>query len=418
MLSEYEAQQDVVVIGAGIIGLSIAHYLVSEGRKVLIVDRKGVALETSQQNAGALGFSDIFPLASPRIMANAVRWLLDPLGPLAIRPSYALHILPWLIRFGSASRSKTFQANTKVIAGLMTLARREFHVMMSKINGSSMIRRDGSLQVYEGETEFQDSLPQWNARSALGISYEHVHGERLQELQPGLSGRIVSATYIPQWETVSDPYDVARAIFQHNKDVGAGFLVDEVASIVPLQEGVLVHFRSGKVISAKHVVVAAGAWSRALATSLGDHIPLDTERGYNTTLPLQAFELKRQIIFGRHGFVATPLANGIRIGGAVEFGGLHLPPNFKRSSAMLAKACQLLPNLKTEGGQQWMGYRPSLPDSLPVIGRSRASRSVIYAFGHGHLGLTQSAATGRLVCDLILSRPSQLPLNPFDPNRF
>jgi D-amino-acid dehydrogenase len=418
MLAESEAQQDVVVIGAGIIGLSVAHYLLSAGRNVLMVDRKGVALETSQQNAGALAFSDIFPLASPHIVANAVRWLFDPLGPLAIRPSYAHHILPWLIRFGSASRPKTFQANTVVIAGLMTLARREFHSMMGKINGSSMIRRDGSLQVYEDETEFQQSLPQWNARSALGISYEHVRDERLQELQPGLSDRIVAATYIPHWETVSDPYDVARAIFQHNKDAGAVFLVDEVTSIAPSQDLVLVHFKSGKVISAKHVVIASGAWSRSLAMSLGDHIPLDTERGYNTTLPLQAFELKRQIIFGRHGFVATPLANGIRIGGAVEFGGLHLPANFKRSSAMLAKAAQLMPTLNTAGGQQWMGYRPSLPDSLPVIGRSKASRSVIYAFGHGHLGLTQSAATGRLVCDLILSRPSQLPLNPFDPRRF
>jgi D-amino-acid dehydrogenase len=418
MLPYSEAQQDVVVIGAGIIGLSVAHYLVSEGCKVLIVDRKGVAQETSHQNAGALAFSDIFPLASPRIMANAARWLLDPLGPLAIRPSYAHRILPWLIRFGNASRSKTFQTNTNVIADLMALARKEFHAMMRQIKGSSMIRQDGCLQVYEGKAEFQDSLPQWNARSALGISFEHVRGERLQELQPGLSNKIVSATYVPQWETVSDPFDVARAIFQHSKNLGVGFLIDDVASIVPFEQGALVHLKSGKVISAKHVVVAAGAWSKNLAAGLGDKIPLDTERGYNTTLPLQDFDLKRQIIFGHHGFVATPLASGIRIGGAVEFGGLHLPPNFKRSSAMLAKAAQLLPNLKTEGGKQWMGYRPSLPDSLPVIGRSKASRSVIYAFGHGHLGLTQSAATGRLVCDLILSRPSQLYLNPFDANRF
>ena len=199
---------------------------------------------------------------------------------------------------------------------------------------------------------------------------------------------------------------------------GAQLFQDDAVSIAPDQEGASVYLKSGKTISAKKVVIATGAWSRHFAAALGDKIPLETERGYNTTLPAQAFELKRQIIFRRHGFVATPLVGGIRIGGAVEFGGLELPPNFKRSSAMLTKACQLLPNLKSEGGQYWMGYRPSLPDSLPVIGPSRALPCVVYAFGHGHLGLTQSAATGRLVRDFLLSRPSPISLVPFRATRF
>jgi D-amino-acid dehydrogenase len=351
-------------------------------------------------------------------MANAPRWLLDPLGPLAIRPSYALQILPWLVRFGIASRPSTFTANTKVIAGLMTLARSEFRSMMDEIDASSMIRHDGSLQVYESEAEFNASLPQWNLRAEQGIAFEHVRGDRLAELQPGLSNKIIAATFVPEWETVSDPYDVACAIFANSKAAGAEFLKDEVTVLTPGDGQNVLNLKSGKTLSAKNIVVAAGAWSRSLAASLGDQIPLDTERGYNTTLPLQDFQLKRQIIFGRHGFVATPLAHGIRIGGAVEFGGLHLPPNFKRSSAMLAKAAQLLPALKTEGGRQWMGYRPSLPDSLPVIGHSKATRSVVYAFGHGHLGLTQSAATSRLVRDMILVQPDVLSLHPFRANRF
>jgi D-amino-acid dehydrogenase len=411
-------QHDVIVIGAGIIGVATALYLQLAGKKVLVIDRKGVAEETSQQNAGALAFSDIFPLASPRIMANAPRWLLDPLGPLAIRPSYILQILPWLLRFGLSSRPSTFESNTRVIAGLMNLARSEFHRMMDKIGASSMIRHDGSLQVYESEAELNSSIPQWNMRADLGISFEHVRNDRLRELQPGLSDKIVAATFVPQWETVSDPYDVACIIFENARAAGCEFLKDEVVALAPGDGQNTVRLKSGKTLSAQHVVVASGAWSRGLAASLGDRIPLDTERGYNTTLPLQQFELKRQIIFGRHGFVATPLAHGIRIGGAVEFGGLHLPPNFKRSSAMLAKAAQLLPSLQIEGGRQWMGYRPSLPDSLPVIGPSKATRSVIYAFGHGHLGLTQSAATGRLVRDMILEQPSSVSLEPFRANRF
>ena len=137
-----------------------------------------------------------------------------------------------------------------------------------------------------------------------------------------------------------------------------------------------------------------------------------------TTLPLGAFDVKRQLIFPRHGFVITPLETGLRVGGAVELGGLKRPPNYARSRAMLEKAARFLPGLKTEGGRHWMGYRPSLPDSLPVIGRARNDPRAIYAFGHGHLGLTQAAAAGRLVRDLVQDRAPPIDLKPFRPGRF
>jgi D-amino-acid dehydrogenase len=155
-----------------------------------------------------------------------------------------------------------------------------------------------------------------------------------------------------------------------------------------------------------------------LARSLGDRIPLETERGYNTTLPTTAFDVKRQLIFSGHGFVITPLETGLRIGGAVELGGLDRPPNFARSKAMLEKARRFLPGLDPSGGREWMGFRPSLPDSLPVIGASRLSINVFYAFGHGHLGKTQAAATGRLIRDLVLGQAPPIDLAPFSPQRF
>ena len=183
-------------------------------------------------------------------------------------------------------------------------------------------------------------------------------------------------------------------------------------------EGVTVELAAGTSLTANKVVVASGAWSRALTAPLGDLIPLDTERGYNTTLPPGAFDLKRQLVFPGHGFVVTPLSSGVRVGGAVEFGGLDLPPNFKRSEAMLKQAAMFMPGLKTGGGRQWMGFRPSLPDSLPAIGRSRPSPHILYAFGHGHLGLTQSAATGKLIAELVTGASPSLDLTPFSPQRF
>jgi D-amino-acid dehydrogenase len=411
-------ETDVAVIGAGIIGLSVAMYLQADGRKVLLVDRKGIGQETSSGNAGALAFSDILPLASPRILRQAPRWLLDPLGPLAIRPGYALQIAPWLMRFGLASRPAAYRASIEAITALMRLSAQEFGKMLAQANASHMLRPDGSLQVYEGEAEFQASLPGWEERTRAGITFEHVRGERLRQLQPGLADSITAGTYVPQWATVSDPADVCQALGAHLLRNGAELCQEEVQSLSPQGGGVMIKLSPGREIHARQAVIATGAWSRHLAAGLADTVPLETERGYNTTLPLGAFDLKRQIIFGAHGFVATPLSSGIRIGGAVELGGLKLPPNFTRSSDMLAKASRLLPGLRTEGGKQWMGFRPSLPDSLPVIGQATATPAVVYAFGHGHLGLTQSAATGRLVCELLAGKKPAIALEPLRPSRF
>jgi D-amino-acid dehydrogenase len=166
------------------------------------------------------------------------------------------------------------------------------------------------------------------------------------------------------------------------------------------------------------VVLSAGAFSHRIARSLGERIPLETERGYNTTLPADAFDLRTQVTFGGHGFVVTRLSTGIRVGGAVELGGLELPPNFRRSEAMLKKAKDFLPGLKTQGGTQWFGFRPSLPDSLPAIGRARATPRVIHAFGHGHLGLTQSVGTARLVADLLTGKTPPFDIASLSPQRF
>jgi D-amino-acid dehydrogenase len=166
------------------------------------------------------------------------------------------------------------------------------------------------------------------------------------------------------------------------------------------------------------VVVAAGAWSHHLARTLGHRIPLDTERGYNTTFPTASFDLRTHLTFSNHGFVVSRIGEGLRVGGAVELGGLNLPPNYRRAEILVRKTAEFLPGFDPNGGTQWMGFRPSLPDSLPVIARAPGADRVIYAFGHGHLGLTQSAGTAELVAALVAGRAPALSLVPFDPRRF
>jgi D-amino-acid dehydrogenase len=233
-----------------------------------------------------------------------------------------------------------------------------------------------------------------------------------------LSPALVPATFVPGWKTVSDPLLVVQALARQFERQGGRIRRADAVALAPTTEGVRVQQRVGQEIVARRVVVAAGAWSHRLARTLSENIPLETERGYNTTLPVGAFDLKRQLSFGNHGFVVTPLECGVRVGGAVEFAGLDAPPNFARAATMLAKAKRFMPELRTEGGTQWMGFRPSLPDSLPAIGPATTDERVVYVFGHGHLGLTQAAATARLVADILAGRPPPLDLLPFCPQRF
>lgn len=409
---------DVAIVGAGIIGVATAFKLQEAGRTAVLIDRKGIAEETSRGNAGAFAFSDVIPLATSGILGKLPRWLSDPLGPLTIRPEYLPQITPWMLRFWRAGWPDRVAASLKAQAAMMRVARAEAEALIANAGLEAMIRRDGVLELYESEEELRKTARDDAAKSAEGIEFRHVQGAELAELQPGLSPRITCATFIPKWQTVSDPYDYAVAVGKAAMARGASFRQAEVAQLRPQADGVVVELTDGTSLRARQVVVAGGAWSKRLTAPLGDIIPLETERGYNTTLPGYSFDLKRQLVFGGHGFVASPLESGIRIGGAVELGGLSLPPNYKRADAMLQKAAMFMPGLITTGGKQWMGFRPSLPDSLPAIGFSRQSRNIVYAFGHGHLGLTQSAGTGKLVTELLTGATPSLDLTPFSPQRF
>ena len=419
LLGADELACDVLVIGAGTVGMAIALRLQGEGRQLLVIDRKGVAAEASGGNAGALAFTDIMPLASPGIMRKAPRWLFDPLGPLAIAPTYLPRIAPWLYHFWRASSRDRVKASTAAQAALMDLSIVETDAMLVAAGASSMVRSDGVLHLYESEAEFAASQPGWQARADHGIAFEHLHGaQSIAQLQPGLSSALVAATFLPAWKTVSDPLQLTLALARRVIAFGGRLRRAQALALEPAAEDIGVRLSDQRRIVAQRVVVAAGAWSHHLARTLGERIPLETERGYNTTLPVGAFDLRRQLTFGGHGFVVTPLSCGVRVGGAVELAGLDAPPNFNRSAVLLAKAKRFMPGLATEGGTQWMGFRPSLPDTLPAIGPAARDARVIYAFGHGHLGLTQAAATARLVADIVAARPSALDLAPFRPQRF
>ena len=402
----------VVVIGAGVVGLSIALEAQARGLDVCVVERDAPAAGASAGNAGAFAFSDILPLASPRIIRQAPRWLLDPLGPLSVPPRYALKITPWMLRFWRASRAARVAASTEAQTALMALSTATLTPFLTRQKLAHMLQKRGQLQVYEGEKEFRASLPGWDARKAAGIAFRHVKGDEIAEIQPGLDARFTHASFTPDWCSITDPRDYTLALADAFRAAGGRIIIAQAIRLTATG----VETSAGPLTG--RVVLAAGAHSHLLARTAGAKIPLETERGYNTTLPANAFDLKTQVTFGGHGFVITSLTSGIRVGGAVELGGLNLPPNYARADAMLKKAKRFLPGLNIEGGKQWMGFRPSLPDSLPALGPLARQPNTICAFGHGHLGLTQSTGTAAIIADMLEGRPAQIDLAAFSPQRF
>ena len=411
---------ELAVVGAGIVGVSVALALRRQGHEVLLLDRSGVAAEASQGNAGGFAFHEIEPLASPGIIWRAPRWLLDPLGPLALRPSYTLALLPWLLRFARNSSAQRYHAALRAQSELMHLASAALARQVEQVQGQSFVGKLGQLRLYASEQAFRRDKPNLDERTRLGWEqHELTSAAAIAEIQPGIHPSFSYASYAPSWRTVSDPKAWTQHLAEHFQRAGGMFQLANVDSLQTNESGVRLQCADGQHWQANQVVICCGAWSHQLARALGERIPLESERGYNTTLPADAFDLSCFLTFAEHGFVVSPTGGGVRVGGAVELGGLQLPPNYRRANNMLRLASRFLPSLATSGGRQWMGHRPSLPDSLPIISKSATSDRVVYAFGHGHLGLTQSAATAELVTELISNtQPTSINLHPLRADRF
>lgn len=407
----------IAVIGAGLVGLASAHALANEGHEVLLFDREGPAAGASRGNAGWLAHTDIDPIASPKMLRQVPRFLMDPLGPLAIRPAYILTIMPWLVRLILAARPAELARSVDALVALQGLAMPAWEGLAGRLGLKDHIHHRGGLFVFESAAAFKAARPHFDKQRAYGITCEDLGPDEIRQMEPGLTEAVQAAAFFPDAAHVRDPRLLTEALFEAAVARGIGWRRAFVAAVEPAERPLL-RLEGGEAEAFDRVIVAAGAWSRPLALGLDDRVPLEAERGYNVSFP-GVTRLTRPVSFQGHGFVATPLATGLRIGGAVELAGLELAPNHERSRALHAKATRFLRDLPAyETGTTWMGFRPSLPDSLPVIDHARATPRVVYAFGHGHYGLTQSAATGRLVADLVAGRAAPIDLARFSARRF
>ena len=412
------SERHIAVVGAGIIGLASAYHLVRAGVRVTVIDRDLERDCASMGNAGGIAVTEVYPASSPGVWWRVFRWISDPLGPLAIRPTYAPRLLPWLVQFARASSATAVERISKAIAALNARVYEDLLPMLEDLGLSDHLHRRGALHVYESDSGYRRDAAEWACKQARGIVVEHLTSQEARRLEPALGPLVYRAVFTPQWSHVSDPRELVRGLRNWLASRGVKLQRASVRHVTGSSSAVMLNLDVGGTLEADQVVIAAGAWSGILARRIGDRVLLESERGYNMTLPRPGIVVERQLVFAERKLVATPLTCGLRIGGAAEFGGLQAKVNFRRSQALVELARRYLPGLQTEGGTPWAGDRPATPDSLPVIGASPREPRVFYAFGHGHLGLTQSATTGRLVADMILDRPAAIDLAPYSIDRF
>lgn len=412
-------QGETLVIGGGIIGLACAFFLHNQGKSVRVVHGVGLNESTSCGNAGGVAVAEIIPISGPGVIWKAPKWLVDPEGPLSIRTSYLPKLLPWFWKFLRSGTPQHRLRLTEAMAALLATAFDDHDHVLQTIGKAHFLQKNGTTFVYKSEHGRKAAQAEWDLRRACGVEFEPLDRAAVSHFEPAL-GPLADCGYrIENWAHYRDPGELVVALADYLASVGVSFEQAEVDQINKTMDKVTgVTLTTGKKISADQVVVATGAWSGRLSEQVGDPVLLESERGYNTTLPEPGVDVRSFVTFSEDFFVMTPMRMGLRIGGAVEFAGLQVPPNYRRSKALVALAQKYMPELNTSGGTEWMGHRPSTPDSVPVIGPSHSCSNLFYAFGHGHLGLTGSMTTGRLIADLVGGIPPSIDLSPFSINRF
>ncbi len=404
----------IAIVGAGIIGVSTAFTLAERGFRVTLFDRDEPARTgPSFGNAGHVAGQGIFPLASPGIAVKGIRMLMDSEGPLKIPPAYARQIAPWLWRFWRASYG---QAQETAIEGLTQLARdtlAETEALWTRAGMAHLLTRRPALYLYDTEVSYNLDLNDWQRAARAGFGFTSLTQGEVRELEPKLAPIFPRGVLSHDYGFVTDPFEVATAMFKAALGRGAMYEKGSVSAIRGTSTDAAVVV-GGSERSFDAVLVAAGVWSRPLAESLGEKLPVEAERGYNLTYPAHGSAISRPLLLADRGIAVTPLSVGLRFGGWTELGGTKLPPNPSRWQKIREIADDVLPALKGSDAREWMGHRPSVPDSVPVLSRSNKSPRVFYGVGHGHYGLSYSAKTARLLTELIAdaadARPQRLDL--------
>jgi D-amino-acid dehydrogenase len=413
-----DVKRTVAVIGAGVIGASIAFELQRRGFQVTLIDKGEPGRGTSYGNMASIAL-DFAAGSGPATWKKIPRWLLDPEGPVWLRPSYAPKMLPWFLRFIAAGRPSRLREIEDAGMLLTGRALADTRAMLLAIGAPELMTDEGCLAIYETEAEFAGDRGHIEMMQRYGFEFEVLNGGAIQHYEPALSSKVAKAVLLPDNKSIREPYQLVVKLSAAAEAAGAQFLSGSVRSIERKPEGTsAVILESGGRIEVDAVIVAAGVHTRDLAAKLGEPIPLETERGYHTQIMKPGIAMRYSVIWPHRAFMVTPTAGGIRVGGNVELAGLDAAPDFRRPRVLVRHAQRVLPGLKVEDTSEWMGHRPALPDTIPIISASSKVPGVFYATGHGHLGLTLAATTAQLIGDMVSGTKPAIDMTPFRIDRY
>ncbi|HKR47715.1 MAG TPA: FAD-dependent oxidoreductase [Paraburkholderia sp.] len=412
-------KEHAVVIGGGIVGTCCALYLQRNGYSVTLVDPAVAGDSTAKWSCGQISVGEIIPLSKPGILLKVPGWLMDQTGPLALRPSAMPGIIPWFFRFLACARHSRINTIAREMASLTQDVFADYAPLLGACEDKALVGQRPIIEVFDSAAGVEHERAHNETREALGFSSQVLNGSDIADLEPTLAGRFSHGLLLSQWRFVSDTEGFLRALSDSFVSQGGRRLqigADRIDESNGRATGVTL--ANGERVAAAHVVVAAGVGSRRFFSQLGVDLPLEGVAGYQTLLRDPGVEFKHSVIYADGGFCFTPMTRGLQIGGTIEFAARGAAPNFKRAQIILDKAAKILPELRTERHEFGVGYRPFLPDTKPVIDRSKRLPNVTMAIGHGQLGLTLGATTGRLIADLVAGRSPKTDLSPFSAYRF
>ncbi len=410
--------KDVTIIGAGAIGIASALSILETGQTVELIDRDPPASGASHGNAGVVSPWTCVPQSLPGIWRSVPQWLMDPEGPLAVRWKHLPRFVPWAVRF---VRAGNLDRLTSIADAMSALNRPNIELYRHHLRGTGkedLIRQSMYVHVYRNPESIDLNQIGWRLRTERGVPLQVVHGNELREIEPDLSPEYRAAVLIKDQARSVDPGGVGKALAEKAQSMGAIIHRRTVNKIAPGDGG---NWRldtdHGSMI-AKTVVIAAGAWSARLLKPLGVVVPLEAERGYHLVLRDPGVALNNSIMDAERKFVASSMLAGVRCAGTAEFAGLDAPPDYRRARVFKTLARRLFPDINTDDTEEWMGSRPSFPDSLPCIGPVPGHDRLFVAFGHSHYGFGMAPATGRIVANIVRGVEPNLDLTPYRIDRF
>ncbi len=408
----------VAIIGAGVVGMASACALNRKGYEVTVFDPYYPGEGgSSKANAGHIGASDIFPLSTPGIHWKALKMLMDSDAPLKVPLKDFWPQIPWFWRFLLTSNENRFKKATDALSYLCYNSIRDTKELLEYSNIAQKLEQNGCAFIYDTKLSFSKSIKSWDERNTRGFSSEVLNSKKIAQITPTINENFKYAYLSHHWAKVSEPKDIVQGLADSAKMNGVYFRQERVNSVSEKLNSISINAEKG---NSKYdaVLIAAGINSASIAKSLGDFLPITTERGYNLTIPLSNIDIDIPIVFADRGIVATSLESGLRIGGWAEYAhpSRSANPHYFNSIARISQ--DLFPGLSIENANYWMGSRPSTPDSVPVISRSLKTDRAFYNTGHGHYGLTHAATSANLLCNLIEGEPNSTEIKAFSINRF